>query len=54
MEKKMSEEAENYYVYENKPDHHYRTEIPNIVFDLDLSDSQFRLYSQLKRIAGGK
>lgn len=41
---------------ENKPDHHYRTEIPNIIFemvDLGFLDSyDFIVYCTIKRIAG--
>ncbi len=40
------------HVTENKPDHHYRTEIPNIVFDLGLKPATFSLYCYYKRVAG--
>jgi len=39
-------------VFENKPGHHYRTEIPNIIDDLDLSPYDFRLYQKIKRTCG--
>lgn len=39
-------------VFEEKPDHHYRTEIPNIVFTLGLSPFAFMLYAFLKRVCG--
>jgi hypothetical protein len=39
-------------VCEEMPDHHYRTEIPNIVFEMGLSPETFCLYVHLKRIAG--
>ena len=32
--------------------HHYRTEIPNIIFHLNLSAYEFMLYSLYKRVAG--
>lgn len=32
--------------------HHYRTEIPNLVDEMELSVYAFRLYARLKRVAG--
>jgi hypothetical protein len=40
--------------YEDLPDHHFRTEIPNIVFTLGLSPFALTVYLLLKRIAGDK
>lgn len=37
---------------EQQPDHHFRSEIPNIVYELGLSPIAFIIYSYLKRIAG--
>src|SRR6185369_4088254 len=34
------------------PDHHYRTEIPNIIFDLGLDTYTFSVYAKIKRISG--
>lgn len=48
----MSELSENFQIQENKPDHHYRTEIPNIVFEMGLDPFQLSVYCNLKRIAG--
>lgn len=42
----------NFEVYEDHPDHHYRTELPNIIFEMGLSMEAFVLYSHLKKIAG--
>ena len=39
-------------VHEEKPDHHYRTEIPNIVFELGLKPQALALYSYYKRVGG--
>jgi hypothetical protein len=36
----------------DKPSHKYRTEIPNIIDDMDLSPYAFRLYVHIKRRAG--
>ncbi len=44
--------SESYEIHEEKPDHHYRTEIPNIIDELPLSLLEFRLYCKIKRIAG--
>ena len=41
-------------IHEDLPDHHYRTEIPNIIFDLGLSSEEFKVYAVLKRIAGDR
>ncbi len=43
---------EQFQVIEQKPDHHFRTEIPNIVDDLDLDPYEFRIYHFIKKIAG--
>lgn len=39
-------------IYEQKPDHHYRTEIPNIVLKLGLSPYDLLVYMHIKKIAG--
>lgn len=44
----MSEEIK----VQDLSDHTYRTEIPNIVYDMGLSANSFRVYAELKRIAG--
>lgn len=49
---KDSEKDSIFIVEEEKPDHHYRTEIPNIVFDLQLSVYALAVYAKLKKIAG--
>lgn len=41
-----------FQVVEKKPDHHYRTEIPNIIFQLGLDPYELTAYSFLKLIAG--
>lgn len=43
---------QGFFVEENFPDHHFRIEIPNIVDDLNLTPTQYRIYCKLKRIAG--
>ena len=49
----MPEDQDQLYeVNEQLPDHHYRTEIPNIVFELGLDPQEYMLYSIIKRIAG--
>lgn len=45
-------ENDEFCVYEQKPDHHYRTELPNIIFELGLTPYDFTVYAALKRIAG--
>ena len=44
--------SDSYEVHEPLADHHYRTEIPNIVFELGLDIYSFQLYIHLKKIAG--
>ena len=39
-------------IVEEKPDHAFRTEIPNIVFELGLTPYEFALYAYYKRVAG--
>lgn len=39
---------------EDLPDHHFRTELPNIIFELNLSPEEFKVYAVLKRIAGDR
>jgi hypothetical protein len=46
----MSEDLNE--IYEEKPDHHYRTEIPNIVYQLGISLPAIGLYGYLKNTAG--
>ena len=43
--------AEQIQIIEDRPDHHYRTEIPNFLFDI-LTPNQLAVYSHLKRITG--
>lgn len=43
--------TENIGFYEKKPDHHYRTEIPNFIFEI-LNGDALLVYCFLKRIAG--
>jgi hypothetical protein len=45
---------EEFNVEEEKSDHHYRTEIPNIVFKLGISIQAIALYAYLKNTAGDK
>lgn len=47
----MSQE-ESFQIFEEKPDHAYRTEIPNIVFELPLDLHEFKLYCFYKKVAG--
>jgi len=47
----MIEENINIEIVEERPDHHYRTELPNIVFSV-LTPIQLAVYAHLKRIAG--
>lgn len=42
---------DSFIIHESKPDHHFRTEIPNIVFELDLSPIDFKVYCLIKNIA---
>lgn len=42
----------DYRICEEAPDHHYRTETPNIIFELDLSNRDLAIYTRLKKIAG--
>lgn len=44
---------ESYEIFEEKPDHHYRTEIPNIVLKLNLLPEELAVYVHLKSICGG-
>ena len=53
----MSESIQNilkahFSIKEEKADHHYRTELPNIIFDLDLDSFEFKLYAFIKKVAG--
>jgi hypothetical protein len=41
-----------YEIYEEKPDHHFRTEMPNIIFDIQLDPFTIAVYGHLKRVAG--
>lgn len=41
-----------YQTKDNSALHHYRTEIPNIIFDLNLDVYAFKLYCCLKQVAG--
>ncbi len=42
----------DFEICEDLPDHHFRTEIPNIIFDLGLCANTLLVYIVLKRIAG--
>lgn len=46
----MSDLSDDNYI-EEKPDHYYRTEIPNFIFDI-LNPIQLAVYSHIKRICG--
>jgi len=48
----MSENEENFQISQEKLDHHFTTETPNIVLDIGLSPYEGWVYTQLKRIAG--
>jgi hypothetical protein len=53
----MSESIQNilkahFSIKEEKADHHYRTELPNIIFELPLDAFEFRVYAFIKKIAG--
>ncbi len=41
-----------FQVNEDLPDHTYRTEIPNIIFEIKLNPYTFMVYSFLKKVAG--
>jgi hypothetical protein len=45
---------EQIHIEEERSLHHYRTEIPNCIFDAKLSPTEFLLYCHIKRIAGDK
>lgn len=47
----MTEISHQVEFVEERPDHHYRTEIPNFVLDL-LNPNQLAVYAHIKRIAG--
>lgn len=47
----MTEISEQIEIIEDRPDHHFRTEIPNFLFDI-LTPHQLAVYSHLKRITG--
>lgn len=42
----------HFSVREEKADHHFRTEIPNIIYALKLDPHTFMVYSFLKKVAG--
>src|SRR5271169_2587006 len=45
--------SENYQIQEeNLPDHHFRTEIPNVIWELGLNPHERDVYFYLKKIAG--
>lgn len=48
----MPAPAQTYQVKDQSSLHRYRTEIPNIIEDMDLSVHAFRLYVRFKRVAG--
>jgi len=49
----MTEEKdEKFIVIDESSLHRHRTELPNILFDLDLDPYEFRLYCHIKKIAG--
>ena len=50
----LSQDQETFEIYEEKPDHYYRTEIPNIIFDLGLDPISFKLYLSLKKLVGNE
>ena len=55
----MTSEIDNllnshFKISEETADHHFRTEIPNIVFKLDLDPYEFYAYSVIKKIAGNR
>lgn len=41
-------------IFEEYPNHYYRTEIPNIIFDMNMDSSWISVYCTLKRIAGDR
>ena len=43
---------DNIQIRERNPSHNYRTEIPNIIHELDLDPYEFRVYAIIKRHAG--
>jgi hypothetical protein len=45
-------EDENFEIYEKKPDHSYRTEMPNIVYELGFDPYVLAIYALIKRSAG--
>lgn len=48
----MTNHEEYIQVTELTPDHHFRTEIPNIIYELKLNPYELAVYNVLKRIAG--
>jgi hypothetical protein len=43
---------ENFTVHEEKPDHHFRTELPHILDELPISIYAYRVYAKIKKHAG--
>ncbi len=54
IENISTEIEETFEIFEEKPDHHFRTELPNIIFELGLTVYDRAVYSELKRVAGDK
>ena len=50
----MAQDNDAVYVYDEGDLRKYRTEIPNIVDDMNLTPHAYRLYGHLKRVAGAK
>lgn len=50
----MTESQENFQITDNSSLHHYRTETPNIIWDLKLDPYSMTLYQYYKRIAGDR
>ena len=50
---KMNDQLqEEFGFYEEKPNHHWHTQIPHCIDDADLEVYEYRVYSHIKRICG--
>jgi len=47
-------EQHHFLINEEKPDHYFRTEMPNIIYALGLDPYEFRVYGHLKSVGGDK
>lgn len=50
----ISTQNSNVFIQDQSSIHHYRTEIPNIIFEMGLTVYEFSTYCHLKRTAGDR